>query len=42
MYAIRSYYVYGRLLGGAGNSPLVSHFGTTTQWSQSLAFIYHP
>ncbi|OZB60386.1 MAG: structural protein MipA [Lysobacterales bacterium 14-68-21] len=34
--------VYGRLLGGAGNSPLVSRFGSTTQWSQSLAFIYHP
>lgn len=34
--------VYGRLLGGAGDSPLVSRFGSTTQWSQSLAFIYHP
>ena len=33
---------YGRLLGGAANSPLVSRFGSTTQWSQSLAFIYHP
>ena len=34
--------VYGRLLGGAANSPLVSRFGSATQWTQSLAFIYHP
>lgn len=34
--------VYGRLLGGAANSPLVQQFGTTNQWSESLAFIYHP
>ncbi|MFK2903531.1 MipA/OmpV family protein [Dyella ginsengisoli] len=34
--------VYGRLLGGAANSPLVQQFGTANQWSESLAFIWHP
>jgi outer membrane protein len=33
--------VYGRLLGGAGSSPLVARFGSRTQWNESLAFIYH-
>jgi outer membrane protein len=33
--------VYGRLFGGAGNSPLVTHFGSRTQLSESLAFVYH-
>ncbi len=33
---------YGRLLGGAANSPLVRQFGAANQWSESLAFIYHP
>ncbi|WEN16516.1 MipA/OmpV family protein [Rhodanobacter sp. AS-Z3] len=33
--------IYGRLLGGAGNSPLVTQFGARTQWNESLAFIYH-
>ena len=33
--------VYGRLLGDAGNSPLVSHFGSRTQLAESLAFVYH-
>ena len=32
---------YGRLLGEAGNSPLVTRFGSRTQWNESLAFIYH-
>ncbi|MFC5525006.1 MipA/OmpV family protein [Rhodanobacter ginsengisoli] len=32
---------YGRLLGAAGNSPLVKQFGSPSQWSESLAFIYH-
>ena len=33
--------VYGQLLGGASNSPLVTRFGSRTQWNESLAFIYH-
>ena len=33
--------VYGRLLGGAGDSPLVTRFGSPTQLSESLAFVYH-
>lgn len=33
--------IYGRLLGQAGNSPLVKRFGSRTQWNESLAFIYH-
>jgi outer membrane protein len=33
--------VYGRLLGGAGGSPLVTRFGSRTQWNESLAFVYH-
>lgn len=33
--------VYGQLLGGAGGSPLVTRFGSRTQWSESLAFVYH-
>ena len=33
--------VYGQLLCGAGNSPLVTQFGSRTQWNESLAFIYH-
>lgn len=33
--------VYGRLLGDAGDSPLVMHFGSRSQWTESLAFIYH-
>jgi hypothetical protein len=33
--------VYGRLLGDAGDSPLVTRFGSRTQLSESLAFIYH-
>ena len=32
---------YGRLLGEAGNSPLVTRFGSRTQWNESLAFVYH-
>lgn len=32
---------YERLLGNAGNSPLVTRFGSRTQLSESLAFIYH-
>lgn len=32
---------YGRLLGEAGDSPLVAQFGSRTQWNESLAFIYH-
>ena len=31
----------GRLLGGAAGSPLVRRFGSRTQISESLAFIYH-
>ncbi len=33
--------VYGRLLGEAGNSPLVTRFGSRSQWNESLAFVYH-
>lgn len=33
--------VYGRLLGQAGDSPLVTRFGSRTQLSESLAFVYH-
>lgn len=33
--------VYGRLLGAAGRSPLVTSFGSRTQLSESLAFVYH-
>jgi len=33
--------VYGRLLGDAGDSPLVTRFGSRTQWNESVAFIYH-
>ena len=33
--------VYGRLLGDAADSPLVSRFGSRTQLSESLAFVYH-
>ncbi len=32
---------YGQLLGTAASSPLVTRFGSATQWSESLAFIYH-
>ncbi len=32
---------YGRLLGAAGNSPLVTQFGSRSQWNESIAFIYH-
>ena len=33
--------VYGRLLGEAGGSPLVTRFGARSQWNESLAFVYH-
>ncbi len=33
--------VYGRLFGAAGNSPLVTEFGSRNQWNESVAFIYH-
>jgi outer membrane scaffolding protein for murein synthesis (MipA/OmpV family) len=33
--------VYGRLLGQAATSPLVTRFGSATQLSESLAFVYH-
>ena len=33
--------VYGRLLGGAADSPLVGRYGSRTQLSESLAFMYH-
>ena len=33
--------VYGRLLGGAADSPLVTRYGSRTQLSESLAFVYH-
>lgn len=33
--------VYGRLLGEAGGSPLVTHFGSRSQLTESLAFVYH-
>ena len=32
---------YGRLLGPAADSPLVTHFGSTGQLTESLAFVYH-
>ena len=32
---------YGRLLGNAADSPLVTRFGSGTQVSESLAFVYH-
>jgi outer membrane protein len=32
---------YGRLLGNAADSPLVIRFGSATQISESLAFVYH-
>lgn len=32
---------YGQLLGAAGDSPLVTRFGSRSQWNESLAFIYH-
>jgi outer membrane scaffolding protein for murein synthesis (MipA/OmpV family) len=33
--------VCGRLLGDAANSPLVTRYGSRTQLSESLAFVYH-
>jgi len=33
--------VYGRLLGDAADSPLVTRYGSRTQLSESLAFVYH-
>lgn len=33
--------IYGRLLGGAGDSPLVTRYGSRTQLTESLAFVYH-
>lgn len=32
---------YGRLLGNAADSPLVTRFGSRMQVSESLAFVYH-
>ncbi len=32
---------YGRLLGAAADSPLVTRFGSAAQLSESLAFVYH-
>lgn len=32
---------YGRLLGRAADSPLVTRFGSRAQLSESLAFVYH-
>ena len=32
---------YGRLLGNAADSPLVTRFGSATQISEALAFVYH-
>lgn len=32
---------YARLLGGAADSPLVQHFGSSGQWERGLAFVYH-
>lgn len=32
---------YGRLLGAAASSPLVTRFGSTEQITESLAFVYH-
>lgn len=32
---------YARLYGGAGNSPLVTQFGSRSQWTESMAFLYH-
>lgn len=34
-------FTYGRLLGNAADSPLVTRFGSRTQISESLAFVYH-
>lgn len=33
--------VYGRLLGDAADSPLVTRYGSRSQLSESLAFVYH-
>jgi len=33
--------VYGRLLGQAARSPLVMEYGSPTQLTESLAFVYH-
>ena len=33
--------IYGYLLGDAGDSPLVTRFGSRSQWNESLAFVYH-
>ncbi|MEO6801337.1 MAG: MipA/OmpV family protein [Rhodanobacter sp.] len=33
--------IYGRLLGDAGDSSLVTRFGSRTQWNESIAFVYH-
>jgi len=32
---------YGRLLGNAADSPLVTRFGSATQISEALSFVYH-
>lgn len=32
---------YARLLGDAGDSPLVRRFGSRNQWERTLAFVYH-
>ena len=32
---------YGRLLGNAADSPLATRFGSATQISEALAFVYH-
>lgn len=32
---------YGRLLGNAADSPLITRFGSRTQISEALAFVYH-
>ncbi len=32
---------YGRLLGNAADNPLVTRFGSATQISEALAFVYH-
>lgn len=33
--------VYGRLLGQAAHSPLVTEYGSRTQLTESVAFVYH-
>ncbi len=33
--------VYGRLLGQAARSPLVTRYGSRTQLTESVAFVYH-